>query len=102
MRLMASLIGLPPSSGYSKLDELPNMDTDEQCEACELATWVDGNELLLCDGCPRAYHLRCLDPPLESVPVDDWICPSCKEKCEACGVETWAEGNELLLCDGCA
>ena len=63
--------------------------------------WVDGNELLLCDGCPRAYHLRCLDPPLESVPVDDWICPSCKEKCEACGVETWAEGNELLLCDGC-
>ena len=63
--------------------------------------WVDGNELLLCDGCPRAYHIRCLDPPLESVPVDDWICPSCKEKCEACGVETWAEGNELLLCDGC-
>ncbi len=45
---MASLIGWPPSSGYSKLDELPNMDTDEQCEACELATWVDGNELLLC------------------------------------------------------
>jgi hypothetical protein len=44
---MASLIGLPPSSGYSKQDELPDMDTDEQCEACELATWVDGNELLL-------------------------------------------------------
>lgn len=31
----------------SKQDELPDMDTDEQCEACELATWVDGNELLL-------------------------------------------------------
>ena len=23
------------------------------------------------------YHLECLDPPLDHVPVDDWYCPVC-------------------------
>ena len=26
---------------------------------------------------PR-YHLECLDPPLEHVPIDEWYCPNCR------------------------
>lgn len=34
--------------------------------------------LLLCDGCDRGYHLDCLTPQLDEVPVEDWFCPRCQ------------------------
>ena len=33
--------------------------------------------ILLCDDCDKGYHLKCLDPPLNEVPDDDWICDEC-------------------------
>lgn len=33
--------------------------------------------MLLCDGCPRGFHLECLDPPLSSPPTASWWCPVC-------------------------
>ncbi|XP_070564382.1 E3 ubiquitin-protein ligase UHRF1-like [Ptychodera flava] len=39
----------------------------------------DPDKQLMCDECDMAYHLNCLDPPLESIPdEDDWYCPACK------------------------
>ena len=72
-------------------------------QECGSGTWAEGNWLLLCDQCPKAYHTQCLQSPLDAVPEGDWLCPACDtgEKCEKCGVSTWAEGNELLLCDNC-
>ena len=26
------------------------------------------------------YHLACLNPPLEAVPLDEWFCPGCQDK----------------------
>jgi hypothetical protein len=45
---------------------------DDECKACG-----EGGRLLVCDKCPRAYHLSCLKPPLKSVPKGDWLCPEC-------------------------
>ncbi|CAM9278100.1 unnamed protein product [Ectocarpus sp. 4 AP-2014] len=47
----------------------------EICEACE-----EGGELLLCDTCSLAFHLRCLNPRLEDPPDNDWSCPECVRK----------------------
>ncbi|CAK9833449.1 E3 ubiquitin-protein ligase UHRF1 [Anthophora retusa] len=47
------------------------------CRIC--AGKEDEHNLLLCDECNSAYHLRCLNPPLTSIPKEDyWYCPECK------------------------
>ena len=43
-------------------------------------TCKDGGELLCCDNCPLAFHLTCLNPPIENIPEDDWRCPRCSAK----------------------
>ncbi|XP_010541659.1 PREDICTED: increased DNA methylation 1-like isoform X3 [Tarenaya hassleriana] len=51
-------------------------ENDDVCSLC-----LYGGDLLLCDGCPSAYHKDCVR--LEDVPDDDWFCPMCF--CEICG-----------------
>ena len=46
---------------------------DTHCRVCHKA----GN-LICCDSCPAAFHLHCLNPPLETVPPDDWFCNVCQ------------------------
>uniref|UniRef100_A0AAQ4NNT5 Autoimmune regulator n=1 Tax=Gasterosteus aculeatus aculeatus TaxID=481459 RepID=A0AAQ4NNT5_GASAC len=53
----------PPSLGHCN---------DDECAVCK-----DGGELICCDGCPRAFHLTCLDPPLTSIPSGTWRCECC-------------------------
>merc|ERR1719300_929451 len=38
---------------------------------------MEGGELLCCDSCPNAYHLRCIEPPLDELPEHEWTCPRC-------------------------
>ena len=96
-------------------------DTNHQdfCEECHA-----GGDILLCDNCPKAYHLVCLDPPLEKPPEGAWLCPNCpkdidrgasgsteppaveeayiseedehQEYCKAC-----RQGGQLLCCAMC-
>jgi len=33
--------------------------------------------MLLCDGCDRGFHLKCLKPALKAVPEGTWFCPTC-------------------------
>ncbi|KAM7379322.1 hypothetical protein PAMP_004885 [Pampus punctatissimus] len=46
---------------------------DDECAVCK-----DGGELICCDGCPQAFHLTCLDPPLISIPSGSWQCEWCR------------------------
>uniref|UniRef100_T1JDG0 Uncharacterized protein n=1 Tax=Strigamia maritima TaxID=126957 RepID=T1JDG0_STRMM len=79
-------------------------DHQDYCEVCQ-----QGGEIILCDTCPRAYHLVCLDPELEEAPEGKWSCPHCEgegiqeqeeddhmEFCRVC-----KDGGELLCCDSC-
>jgi hypothetical protein len=53
----------------------PNL-AELACAVC-LST-AQENKMLLCDGCPAAYHLFCLQPKLSKIPKDDWFCPACR------------------------
>ncbi|KAG1292260.1 hypothetical protein G6F66_007116 [Rhizopus arrhizus] len=52
-----------------------NDDNNDTCEICHRTE--DEENLLLCDGCNRGYHLYCLKPPLSGVPKNDWYCLQC-------------------------
>lgn len=39
-----------------------------------------GSPLLLCDSCPRAVHMACLELDYAALPPGDWACPKCTEK----------------------
>ncbi|XP_073459779.1 chromodomain-helicase-DNA-binding protein 5 isoform X1 [Aquarana catesbeiana] len=106
----------------AEVGEGDGYETDHQdyCEVCQ-----QGGEIILCDTCPRAYHLVCLDPELEKAPEGKWSCPHCEkegiqwepkeeEEDEDDGVEEEDEeddhmefcrvckdGGELLCCDTC-
>lgn len=52
---------------------------DLTCQLC--GGTDDDSKLLLCDGCDRAYHIYCLDPPLKAVPQKaSWYCT---KECES-------------------
>ncbi|XP_043918949.1 chromodomain-helicase-DNA-binding protein 5 isoform X2 [Protopterus annectens] len=104
-----------------KMEDGDGYETDHQdyCEVCQ-----QGGEIILCDTCPRAYHLVCLDPELERAPEGKWSCPHCEKEgiqwepkeddeeedeageeeeeddhmefCRVC-----KDGGELLCCDAC-
>ena len=48
---------------------------DMACEVCNSPERAES--MLLCDGCNTGWHMQCLDPPLKSVPVGEWLCPTC-------------------------
>ena len=59
-------------------DEDHEMEEDEDdvrnhdfCHVCQ-----QHGEIILCDTCPRSYHLICLN--LEELPEGDWSCPHCE------------------------
>ncbi|KAM8917642.1 chromodomain-helicase-DNA-binding protein 5 isoform 2-T2 [Spinachia spinachia] len=103
-----------------KKEDGDGYETDHQdyCEVCQ-----QGGEIILCDTCPRAYHLVCLDPELEKAPEGKWSCPHCEkegiqweakdeeeEEEEPAGEEeddhmefcrVCKDGGELLCCDTC-
>lgn len=45
------------------------------CAICD-----DGGELVICDECEGEYHLRCMRPPLKSVPEGRWECDECVDR----------------------
>ncbi|XP_029635778.1 nucleosome-remodeling factor subunit BPTF isoform X3 [Octopus sinensis] len=51
-----------------------NIQYDDHCRSCHKRL----GDLLCCETCPAVYHLSCVDPPLQEVPEDDWLCSVCK------------------------
>ena len=47
----------------------------ELCSICR-----DGGTLILCDNCPRSFHMECLKIKEENIPEGKWYCPICAPK----------------------
>ena len=67
--LLFSVIITQETHGVQEQEE------DEHAEFCRECK--DGGELLCCDQCTSAYHIKCLKPPLLEIPDGEWHCPRC-------------------------
>ncbi|XP_060201428.1 uncharacterized protein LOC132629977 isoform X2 [Lycium barbarum] len=65
-------------------------DSDDLCIIC-----ADGGNLVLCDGCPRAFHKECAS--LSAVPRGKWYYKYCENKFQR---EKLAEHNVNAVAAG--
>ncbi|KAJ1292275.1 hypothetical protein BS78_02G379700 [Paspalum vaginatum] len=63
------------AADYSQSPEGPNDMDDGNSDECYLCG-MDGN-LLCCDGCPAAFHSKCVGVVEDLLPEGDWYCPEC-------------------------
>ena len=58
---------------------MPSKDEEDQhnsvCYYCK-----KGGDLLCCDTCNLVFHIKCLKPPLKTVPKGTWHCPVCVDE----------------------
>jgi len=47
---------------------------------CLVCGGQDGDSLIHCTSCPRAYHMACIQPALTKTPRGKWRCPGCSGK----------------------
>ncbi|XP_039519055.1 PHD and RING finger domain-containing protein 1 isoform X2 [Pimephales promelas] len=77
-------------------EEQVELDLDQtSCEVCGGRDRED--RLLLCDGCDAGYHMECLTPPLDAVPVEEWFCPECVASNRTSGSEHISEEESSSL-----
>ncbi|KAK7258117.1 hypothetical protein RIF29_32569 [Crotalaria pallida] len=68
--------GVADMSGGSCLtEEIADDTTDWNSDECCLCK-MDGS-LICCDGCPAAFHSRCVGIASDSLPEGAWYCPEC-------------------------
>ncbi|XP_067291782.1 PHD and RING finger domain-containing protein 1 isoform X2 [Pseudorasbora parva] len=74
------------------------LEVDFDQTSCEVCGGRDREDrLLLCDGCDAGYHMECLTPPLDAVPVEEWFCPECIANNRTSGSEQISEEESSSL-----
>ncbi|XVE59950.1 hypothetical protein DITRI_Ditri05aG0087600 [Diplodiscus trichospermus] len=63
------------SGGSGLSEEIVDDSTDWNSDDCCLCK-MDGS-LICCDGCPAAYHSKCVGVVNALLPEGDWYCPEC-------------------------
>uniref|UniRef100_S4RH79 PHD and ring finger domains 1 n=1 Tax=Petromyzon marinus TaxID=7757 RepID=S4RH79_PETMA len=58
-------------------------EEETPCRACGLSDREE--RMLLCDACDAGFHMECLVPPLDSIPVEEWFCPTCLPRAPSIG-----------------
>lgn len=54
-----------------------DIEVSQHDEACAICHQDDECDMLLCDGCPKVFHLTCLE--LTNVPPGQWFCAVCND-----------------------
>jgi SWI/SNF-related matrix-associated actin-dependent regulator of chromatin subfamily A member 5 len=71
------------------------VEPQSHCQVC-----IDGGELVCCQLCPRAYHLKCLDKPFQAK-AKSWQFNCPQHECADCSQKTTDAGGMLYRCRWC-
>jgi len=83
-------------------DAVANASQDGNSDDCRICG-MDGT-LVCCDGCPWAYHSRCIGQNKAFLPQGEWFCPECvvnKLGPTSSRIERGARGAQMLGIDLC-
>ncbi|XP_057955453.1 DDT domain-containing protein PTM isoform X2 [Malania oleifera] len=84
--------------GTYLMQEVVEETTDWNSDECCLCK-MDGS-LICCDGCPAAYHTKCVGVANDLLPEGDWYCPECViDKNKQMKLRKSLRGAELLGID---
>ena len=50
-----------------------------KCSVCRKSSLVRRDKFVVCNGCSKGFHLKCLKPVLPIAPVG-WSCQKCEKK----------------------
>jgi hypothetical protein len=106
------------ASAFKKTENLQNLETAPNAaipEAVVANASLDGNSddcricgmdgtLVCCDGCPWAYHSRCIGLNKAFLPKEQWFCPECvvnKLGPTSSRIERGARGAQMFGIDMC-
>jgi len=90
---------VPAASAKGALEEgagvrSPQVERNNfKCPRCHKAHHPQNSPLVLCDSCPRSYHLVCLDLKYEELPLREWSCPKCVDRKNGVGGRRGAAGS---------
>ncbi|KAF8641828.1 hypothetical protein HU200_067528 [Digitaria exilis] len=106
------------ASAYKKMNDLQNLEStpnvtnpedgvanasqDGNSDDCRICG-MDGT-LVCCDGCPWAYHSRCIGQNKAFLPKEKWFCPECvvnKLGPTSSRIERGARGAQMFGTDMC-
>ncbi|BDA50716.1 probable tyrosine-protein kinase BAZ1B at N-terminal half [Coccomyxa sp. Obi] len=48
-----------------------------KCSKCHRTHHLQGSPMLLCDSCPRGFHMACLELDYDQLSTGEWACPKC-------------------------
>ncbi|XP_044474686.1 PHD finger protein EHD3-like isoform X4 [Mangifera indica] len=76
------------------------------CRCCEEK--ADGKDCLVCDSCEEMYHVSCIEPAVQEIPLKNWYCGSCTakgigsphENCVVCETLNAPTNQGILVGDG--
>ncbi|KAF8706535.1 hypothetical protein HU200_030817 [Digitaria exilis] len=83
-------------------DGVANASQDGNSDDCRICG-MDGT-LVCCDGCPWAYHSRCIGQNKAFLPKEEWFCPECavnKLGPTSSRIERGARGAQMFGIDMC-
>ncbi|XP_030765010.1 PHD and RING finger domain-containing protein 1-like [Sitophilus oryzae] len=68
-------IKAPRNQGWTLFNPFTVTNQPSYCEVC--GSYHDEERMLLCGGCEMSFHVYCLNPPLDHMPVGMWLCSAC-------------------------
>ncbi|EPE34947.1 P-loop containing nucleoside triphosphate hydrolase [Glarea lozoyensis ATCC 20868] len=71
------------------------VEPQSHCQVC-----IDGGELICCQLCPRAYHMKCLDKSFQTK-AKGWQFNCPQHECAECAQKTTDAGGMLYRCRWC-
>ncbi|KAL1814842.1 hypothetical protein ACET3Z_017416 [Daucus carota] len=68
------------SGGHAKVEQTEGSCQLRASTCRQCKEQAEGENCLVCDYCEDSYHILCIKPAVEEIPLKSWYCTSCRAK----------------------